>query len=291
MPGGKFIHRSLVVDGRLYAIAGANEHVFHATIRADGSLEPWRMTAPLNVNYPAAAVKGNRIYMVAGSRRGVRAQNAVFYGDVQPDGSIKEWIEGTALPDDVLQGGEAVVVGNNLYYIGGWHRRQAFRALIGDKGDLGPWQEVQHLLSPRCGFGSATFGGEIYVFGGSIIHLVPTDSACRVKVLGDGALAKWRRTASLPVERGVFATAQHENQIAIVGGSDFSDEVYLTRVLPDGNLADWSAGPPLPRHLNYPGAAAYRGWVYVTGGWGQKEDGSRYVSNEVFAAPLAGPAQ
>ena len=92
LPSGKFIHRSVIVNGRLYVFGGAYPATFYTRILDDGSLEPWKTAAPLAVNYPSAAVQGNRIYIVAGSREGEKLQNVVFYGDIQPDGNITDWV-------------------------------------------------------------------------------------------------------------------------------------------------------------------------------------------------------
>lgn len=291
MPGGKFIHRSMVVNGYLYAVAGAYEPTFYSRIKEDGSLEGWKSTTPLVMNYPAAAVKGNRIYIVSGDRAGATLRNSVFYGDVETDGSIKEWKPGRSLPDDCRQGGEAVICGNNLFYIGGWHWRKVYRAPILASGDVGDWQEVQHLLSPRCAMGTAVDRDTIYIFGGNKTHLNPTDSSYRSTVQPDGLLKGWKRTTSLPSEIASFAIAQVGKQISILGGGDFTAGVFTTCILPDGNLAEWQDGPSLPCHVTLAGAAAHHGWLYLTGGWGQRDDGTRYVSNEVYAARLIPPRQ
>lgn len=289
MPGAKHIHRNLVVNGRLYSIAGGFESVFHTGIKDDGSLETWRATTPLPVNYPAVAARGGRIYVVSGTRNDIKQNNSVYYGDVAADGSIAEWKEGRFLPEEALHGGEALLAGNYLYYIGGWHCRDIYRAPVLQNLNLGEWEKINSLPTTRFYMGTAVFENSLYIFGGMRIWMNFLDSSIMASLDADGLPGNWQRTTALPEAISSFAFAQDNRDVFVIGGNCgtvFSDRTYMTQIAEDGHLADWQTMSALPYKVSYAAAVAYKGYVYVTGGWTEAPDGRRDLTNKVFAARI-----
>jgi len=62
---------------------------------------------------------------------------------------------------------------------------------------------------------------------------------------------------------------------------------WSTKPGPDGTLEAWAPLPALPRPLDsFAAVAGGNGWIYITGGFFNRDDGSLGVSNEVYAAPF-----
>jgi hypothetical protein len=286
----RFIHGCVALKGYLYVIGGHSggqsvDTVYYAKILDDGTIEKWNETAslPHPLSYHAVAAAGDHIYVVSGSSKGGDLQNAVYVAEVKPDGGIAGWQPASPLPDDCRGSGAAVVCKGGVYYIGGFYRRQAYRADILADGRLGQWKEVQHLLSARMNAGAAQHGETLYLIGGAkSVHANMAD-VYRANLTPDGALDGWERTTPLPEENSAFSTVVVDDTIFVMGGGHRRD-VYAATVLADGGLSAWREEAPLPEEVSLAGAAYYKGMVYHVGGWRLLDDGKKTVSNSVYAA-------
>ena len=77
------------------------DSVYFADINPDGSLGAWTGTTSLPIPLALSVVvtAHNRIYVVGGDQWDVGPyEDAVYYADVNPDGSLGSWTATTALP-------------------------------------------------------------------------------------------------------------------------------------------------------------------------------------------------
>ena len=157
--------------------------------------------------------------------------------------------------------------------------------------DLGPWAAIPPLPTSLFYFGVAVHHNTIYLFGGARVYQYYTDNAFKATIQADGSLSKWSRTTSLPLSIGVFATAQNGDRIYLLGGDSgdgMQDAVYMTRVLPDGQLDTWQQVSTLPLKVSCTGAVAFRGWLYLFSGYQQFADGGEKY--RVRSLPCPHPA-
>ena len=296
LPVGRFIHETRVVGDHLVVLGGSTgareaADVFVAPIKPDGTLGAWKATTPLPLptNYPAAAVHARTIYVLSGATKGHKLHNRVYAGTLGSDGRIERWQTTALLPEDCRSGGAGVAWGTHVYYVGGFYRRQVYRAPVQPDGLLGPWVTDQHLLSPRMGFGVVAHKGSLYAVAGAKTIHDPTDTVYRTRVGPDGSLGRWQRTTPLPKPNTGFGTVLVDDRIVVLGGTGYRNDTYTARIQADGRLGQWRADRPLPVHVALASAAAHKGRVYHVGGWVQKADGKKIISWSVHMAEVRRP--
>ena len=140
------------------------------------------------------------------------------------------------------------------------------------------WREGTPLETGRdhhAVFAVRAPGGDyLYVAGGTDYKQMFADVR-RIKINPDGSTGTWEAGPALPAPRGGHSVAVAENSVILTGGQFLEGlkripEVYTARIRPDGSLDRWVAAPPLPRPAFHHPAVYHNGWVYVTGGQGEK---------------------
>lgn len=158
------------------------------------------------------------------------------------DGLLEDWLEGPALPEDVMST-TGVYYGGSIYAVGGGKSTdpqggptvdKVFRAAVRDDGSLGSWRTLARRL-PYSARGIAAFAesGYLYVFGGltsGVTHL----SACyRAPILADGELGPWEALPSLPAGAGLTPFGRRGADVYVTGiSSGGLTPIYHTRLRP-----------------------------------------------------------
>lgn len=211
----------------------------------------------------------------------------IALGDPNSNCDSNPW-QFTANMTTMRGGHSAIVVGNDLYVIGGgvgdmYSEMYAGieRAVIQTDGTLSDWQRVGALSSPRVSLASVMSGDYIYVLGGRNPFRNPSNPIPpsnnvnlveRAKVNADGSLGEWQEMASLTQARSTLAAvATHEYIYAIGGesgsGGSTNNIVERGKINPDQTLADWEVLTPLPNGRKGHVALVNGNYLYVMGGY------------------------
>jgi len=129
------------------------------------------------------------------------------------------------------------------------------RAPILPDGNLGLWETVAPLTTPRRAPTAIAGHDALYVTGGYNGSFLSTTERARIR--SDGTLGPWEVLAGkTTMPRYIHASAFDGNAVYLLGGHDESTgmataQTEWARMLPGGDLTPWTAGPPLrsPRFL------------------------------------------
>jgi N-acetylneuraminic acid mutarotase len=275
-------------------ITNWNDPSYHVEIVARAV--SWASTTPLpEVRAQHASIAYNgRIYIMGGWE--TAGNDTVYYGNVNPNGTIDSWQETTSLPD---RRSETIAVAYNdtIYVLGGQgpggqlEKNTVWYASINTTdGSLGNWLSTTNLPFQGSGRGAFVWGNKVYVVGGwsgfsfrSDVHFA--------EINPNGTLGSWTATSSLPEGRGHgVAAIAHKGYAYVLGGqgppgtpeSHFAD-VWYAKINPDGTIDPWTTTTSMPLGLETHGVAIVNNEVYVIGGY----DGFQQRA-EVYKATIAG---
>jgi hypothetical protein len=198
----------------VYAIGGEDNAntlqtgVYYATVGGSGAVSGWTATtslpSALAFHRAVVATPANSkvtglgfVYVIGGSSNntGTQPVSTIYRGSLASDGTISGWTQAASLPAPLHSFGAAIFLGN-LYIWGGATTNNVpvatvYRSAIDAAGSLGAWQSEAALPSARAYFGSGSFGGYLYTFGGDGGTVVPNDaSTSSATALSDVIYAK-----------------------------------------------------------------------------------------------------
>ncbi|HKJ21524.1 MAG TPA: hypothetical protein VKA13_00415 [Gammaproteobacteria bacterium] len=269
------------VNGVIYAIGGVDGNDFQRTaeysrIKIDGTLAPWQLTSPINEKRGFFAVAYHRgyLYIVGGGNgpSGHHLLRSVERARVTPGGDLGKWEKEQNLLNFPRRCAELVVVGDEMYAIGGFSgvlQDTIERATIRDDGHVGPWSLVKNKLTmPRYIHGLRKNSKGIYVIGGHSDSGGNGQDKVEWRPVHD-ANAPWRLTASMNTGRYALATAAHRGYMYALGGLNgptYLQTVEKAQVATDGSLKPWVATTKLSSPRANLGTVVYKNWMYVIGG-------------------------
>ncbi len=237
--------------GYIYVIGGQGPNGFYndcycAKIKGDHSLEPWQRMADLpeaRDNGYAVAYDGY-IYVIGG-RNWFDSKNTVFYGKIEEDGKVAEWLTTTPLPEEVV-GHACVVYDGYIYVIGGYDynvgiKNKVFYAKIEDDHTIKEWYETTSLPLPLSGLTALVYNGKIYVFGGKSTNQSEIDSVYCAEIKEDHSLGEWKLVGVMPYKAHFLQSGLWKGYIYIAGGHEengdrYFDYVYRTQVESENRL-------------------------------------------------------
>ncbi len=268
----------------IYAIGGIDGRDFlrtveYSRIRPDGTLTPWRLTAPLKEarGFFDAVVFGGHVYAVGGANGagGKNLLRSVERARILEDGSLGPWRKETqrlVFPRRCIK---LARVGNTLYALGGFGGAlldSVERASIGADGQVGPWTlEPRRLTMPRYVNSVKRAGDAIYVIGGH----KESEGSGRVEVEfatagKDQRLSPWTGTTAMEHGRYALSAAVHGNRLYALGGLQGAlyTDVVETSVIGSASrgLAPWRASTPLSSPRANFGTIVHGNHIYVIGG-------------------------
>ncbi|MBX3728309.1 MAG: hypothetical protein KF858_03920 [Candidatus Sumerlaeia bacterium] len=199
----------------------------------------------------------------------------------------------------------SAILGEYLYLFGGaisegtlttenQNVTEVWRARIGPDKNLSDWSRTTPIPGPRFYTANSTLAlnDVVYIMGGSdkILGGTTLKTAIWSKPLPNGTLTPWQTSEPIPTEVGylgpaAISTPGHLHQIGGVGGDTVHNTVWTIPVYPDGSLARWEPGPPLPTPLWFHAAGVVAGRVYVWGGLNSTAD-ERVPLPYIFSAAI-----
>jgi Tol biopolymer transport system component len=226
------IFSAVATSDYIYAIGGDKgdgtvyKTVERSRINADGSLGAWenlasQMSSP---RYAHTVVIANGYIYAIGGDNGVNVTLAsVERAQILGDGTLGTWTYVSSMSGARAMLA-AVVVGNNLYAMGGWDGStllaSALRTTINPAdGSLGTWTNLTDLNLAHESFGAAVSGQSIYIYGGDTRDFA-LNNAETATVQGDGQLSSWASAPPLITAKTGTGGASSNGYIYAVGGNN-----------------------------------------------------------------------
>ena len=268
---------------RIYVIGGVDEKGFlkeceWTTIRADGTLEEWKPSSPLNIERAYAGVVAfNRyVYVIggAGGRDG-RPLDTVERAWIKPDGSLDEWVLEENRLTTPRFGAATIVSGGYVYAIGGYAEnplRTVERARINPDGSLGRWEPVGYIPKASYMLATVKHREHIYLIGGRTAEGASKD-VFFTELEGDGSLKDWHTTEPLNTPRYGASAVVVADRI-YVGGGTATDQTYTieaTHTGDDHSITGWKKVLELPVKAGDALITAHNDVIYLIGGVNDKE--------------------
>lgn len=299
-------HASEVSYNKLLIIGGANTDDYSQvySIRLNnGTLsdltEETSATLPEARYWGSTVQKENRIYYIGGASSGGAGfyMENVYSTAVNSQGNISSWNSLAPLPEKWALG-SAAIVGNYIYYAGGFRgvdtiSNKIYYAQINPDGSIGNWTTSSITLpEPRFGFTMVSYNNNLIIVGGlSSNNIFPTTVYRTTINTTDGSLSSWQTTTPLSAGAYRSETIRVNKRLFVIGGGDGnnslnSNSVRYADINSDGTLSAWKTSANfLPQSVSA-GAVAYNnGYLYVTGGYNENNNQPNYL-NTVYYAKL-----
>ncbi|MBI5524829.1 MAG: hypothetical protein HY897_00695 [Deltaproteobacteria bacterium] len=226
--------------------------------------------------------------------------SSTIYTQPNPDGTISAggWQNGDALAVG-RQDHSSVVYNGYLYVLGGFtasnYTNTVWKALIDAGGNPTGWATTTAMPEISGNHASAVFNGDLYVIGGR------NDSATinfvqRAHFNPDGTIPAggWSYTTSLPGTRKFLAGGIHNGYAIVSGGcADVACGTKLADALSapvnaNGEFSEMQALPDLPVGRFWHAMAAWKGCVYVTGGYDGNATSATYFAKALPEGAISG---
>jgi hypothetical protein len=284
------------VGGFLYSVGGipptaprppfvnATPTVYFTRILGDGSLEPWRETASLNVARNRTALVAwnppggpRALFALGGHADDLRGLDSVERAFVQPDGTLSPWERMAPLPA-VLIDGVVSQIGNTVVLTGGFLSADPTAprldsVFVGTLGPAGPgaWHAATPLPETTTGGAALTIGNRVHVVIGYTLEsrwspsvysgtLDPTSGTISTWVKGPSILSLRYYAGAAPDGHGGFFLVGGIAPGGHLAGSEHSASDT------GGNLVGWTPLGFLPVATGAVAAVGTRDHVYVVGG-------------------------
>jgi hypothetical protein len=299
--GARVWHASVASGRHLYVAGGFNRPAGPGsdvryrttewtTVEADGTLGLWKSgPAMTRIRIGAfAVVVGHQIY-VLGGETGEMGQPcdrpescftaSIERAAIRGDGSLGPW-ELVGRMGSERWGFAAVVVGTNLYVIGGNDGKKATasveRLTFDPSGNVARSQPMAALKVPRWAVGAVQSGDFLYAFGGhdgeNALRTIE-----RARVQNDGSLGDWELVGSMLDRRHGAAAVVDEDRVYIGGGyagvgpgdtlsNEYLNTVESAAISKDGVLARFSRVSPMRSGRGYHGIVTIDHQLYAIGG-------------------------
>ncbi|VAX11709.1 hypothetical protein MNBD_GAMMA26-67 [hydrothermal vent metagenome] len=146
----RYIHGVKKVANRVYMVGGHDKEkgagitaVEWSREDSEGWLEPWQISKPLQTGrYGLATVQHGDFLYALGGLGGAAYLESVEKARINSDGSLSGWTFTTPLPSR-REGANALVVKNNIYFIGGTnltgYKSSIEYGSFNEDGDIGYW--------------------------------------------------------------------------------------------------------------------------------------------------------
>jgi len=241
---GYWFSLSQMANGNVYILGGAKfsgsqsitNKVYFGKEDSNGEWD-WQEVNPLPGNRAqgASVIVNNRIYF-AGGLSGSTRHNDIFYADINPDGTLGDWITSTiTLPIDIV--GFGMIEDNgNIYVIGGStsaSQSNVYKTSVNDDGSISAWQTLESL--PQGVYRGAVIkvGDRILSIGGQTGGVV-LDKVFYADINSDSSLSQWQESASsLPISTTGASVAQIGDYLYIAGGwnsGGYLDDVFYAKI-------------------------------------------------------------
>lgn len=234
LPVGVMHHASLVANGHLFVIGGilndstVSNRIYHAKLRADGSLSQWILnpdTLPVPLwGHTASFVNGSIIITGGSSTTDTTALNTAYTSMVSPAGNI---INISPLPPMSSKRNQhaAAVFGNVIYIAGGFNELGVITAsvvygVVDMYGGVTGWQTATSLPEPLYGLTASADQGRLVVSGGYNDNLGFSVQYSYSADLSNGPTFTWSPSTLYYTHYANAASFIHQGKLYITGGLD-----------------------------------------------------------------------
>ena len=170
---------------------------------------------------------------------------SIYVGNVDPDGSIHDWMPTLGFPHPEENIKSAVIVGDRLV-IPSWPTSMI--GLLNNDGTVSEWTEGPGVTSPATGGRvGAVDGRRIYTLGGGYPQFQMVDMVETAELHPDGTLSEWQQTTSLVPGIGLFLPMAmvRDGYLYVFGGETgsgdlaYSSNIHRAEILENGLLGEW----------------------------------------------------
>jgi N-acetylneuraminic acid mutarotase len=259
-----------LLDDKIYAIGGQNEHVKKTDIVEvyDLKSNKWNATTPLPepLDHFGVASYNGKIYVVGGTHPDGISNKLLIFDPVKG-----MWDEGEPMPT-ARTALAANFIEGKLYAVGGV---DDLHNVLTTNGVYDPvnnsWSEKAPMPTPRHHLTSSVVDGKLYAIGGRLLgDGIPRPvnealSSFNDNEMYDPVTDKWTKLQPMPTKRSGLASASIGSDIYVFGGQSVNgtfpnNEKYNTKT------DKWSEELPLPTPRLGLRAEAVNNSVYVIGG-------------------------
>jgi len=280
-------HTSFIHQNKIYTINGSAQFMSsrHSVLSniplLNGSLASWgteNADTPSALIWHTTTLKDSFVYTLGGKEENIGSAmshvNKVRLGIIE-NGVINSWIETTPLPL-ALSLGAALSTNNKLYYAGGikignaYNQKVYMSEINSSDGTIGSWAEAGNLPAPLSGFGMFTDGNHIIIVGGENAN-GKSQKTYTTTLNIDGTIGSWQETAALPKALSRAQFTKSGSTLFVIGGINSngttSDDLYYTKIKPDGTLEPWKTSlQKIPQPTCCGTAVVLNNYIYLIGG-------------------------
>lgn len=188
---------------------------------------------------------------------------------------IRDDFASLPLTEEIMALPPALPNASGLYVCGGHASGITLGGVDRLNPEIGRWETLPAMPTPRHGCAAAAVIGILYVFGGANDTGLPLATAERF----DPLLGRWEKLTALPTARHGSACAAVAGLLYVVGGYD-GEGVLSTTERFDPAAGRWEVLPLMPTARGRCAAASLEGLVYAVGG--ATDDGREVSVVECF---------
>jgi N-acetylneuraminic acid mutarotase len=246
---------SVQAGGFVYVIGGLTGSVAHeigsierSLVDADGTLSGFTDTGVSLMTARAghaSVVLGGSVYVIGGASASGSFFASIERVPINMDGSLASPVDAGVALGTARRGHAAVVVGNQLYVIGGAdgstgkYLASIEHATINGDGTLGPFADAGVKLSvARSDHAAVVVGNILYVIGGVGAGAIDLDSIEQASINADGTLGAFTKLSlnKLNAARDGISARVLGGSLYVLGGSGVTN-VESAAINADGSLA------------------------------------------------------
>jgi len=270
MPTARICPSTSVVDGKIYAIGGAQwiQGTYLSTVEVyDPATDTWtrKTHMPTARNGHAAAVVNGKIYVIAGEP----SPQASLATVEEYDPATDTWKRKADIPTKrtFLS---ACALDGKVYAFGGvtaGHPGAEWNPSTLEVYDpaTDTWTTRARMPVATCVAGACVLNGKIYVMGGVPGGLVHDPAVSTVQEY-DPATDTWKRKANLPTARACLSVSAVGGRVYAIGGGTYGGATFSTVEEYDPASDSWMTKPDMPAARLYLSTAVVNGRIYAIGG-------------------------
>jgi hypothetical protein len=165
-----------VWNNTIYVAGGGTEStpvntVYSAKVQTGGSLSAWVAQTPLPyATYAQGGIANGMLYLLGGVVTNGEYTNAVFYTQINADGTLAGWNRTTPLPQS-RSNFSAVTANGRIFVLGGWNGTSITNSFyitpVAGDGTVGTWVAGTSLPASVDDLGAAVTPSYIFLSGGT----------------------------------------------------------------------------------------------------------------------------
>jgi N-acetylneuraminic acid mutarotase len=275
MPTARGGLAAAVIDGKLYAVGGADDHgnIFNVVECYDPATGRWTTKSPMptpRTQFAVAVVNG-KLYAIGGS--GGDGTVGVEQYDPQTD----TWAARSRMPTGSEYDFGAGVINGRIYLVGGFPMRgQMYYDPAADAWTILPSPVIAHM-----GWSGAVLGEKLYLAGGFLGDEVDGNLLEYDPGTNSGA-----SRSGMPTPRAYLTSAVPDGKLYAIGGhsgeSPYTNTLHNEVERYDPATDTWTKKTPMPTPRNLLASGVIDGKVYVVGGFEKYYTGSQSNRLEIY---------